>query len=628
MADERPRRGRRGRPSGVPTLVVLPLVLMSVWIDQGVIRVHWLIATAVITAAVLFQEFLLLLPEPGPVLRALRRGLRRYGPGVAAMITGAAVVFSGWSLAGWSRTRLSPCPPPAELRVMAAAETLRVVRGQADAFAAERAEGVRCRPVHVTVFRAPPLKPLTDAFVNGWQNDNAERSALATVGPRPDLWLASSRAVAEHATRWGVLGAHREITPAGMVSPVVLAVSKAAGFERADWSPEGWEEAVDRLRREGVTLLRPNPETGDVAVVATTALYGPGLDARERHRLEQELSPPGLTLTDADEMLCEVRERLAAEPAAKIAVIVPEHSLATYARGAPLGGACTRQLAPDETTVQWLDLVRPRPAPLLDYSLVRITWNDERDGERERLAEEFRDWLAGRATRMGRGFGPPGQPSAATPLDARRLAVVREQIAATRRPRTVLFAVDRSGSMKAPVSGGTAIGRARDLVGESLDWLGRNDEAGLWAFPSGRDGRDPSVLADLAPRDRAVPAVRDRLKGSGLAAEGEVTPLHHVVAEGLRRLRGETGDGSLVVLTDGGDDAGPHAGADLAELRDELRSPGAARVHLVVVGERGCDRRLEDLLADAPGSRCLDFGPSSGPRQVAGELFADIWKED
>ncbi|HEX2316134.1 MAG TPA: VWA domain-containing protein [Thermomonospora sp.] len=630
MAEERPRRERAGRGErrgrSLPTLVVLPLVLMSVWIDQGVVRVHWLIATAVITAAILLQEFLLLLPDPGPFLRGLRPVLRRSAPAVAALVTGAAVVFSGWSLAGWSRTRLSACEPPAELRVMVAAETLRVMRDKADAFAAEQAEGRRCRPVHVTVFRAPPLKALIDAFGHGWRNENADRSALATVGPRPDLWLASSRAVAEHATAWGVLGARREITPAGMVSPVVLAVSRAAGAEQAAWSPETWEEALDWLRRQGVTVLRPGPETSDVAVVATTALYGPGLDAEGRHRLEQELSPPGLTLTDADETLCEVRERLAREPGARLAVIVPEHSLATYGRGAPLGGSCTRQLGPGETTVQWLDLVRPRPAPLLDYSLVRITWNDERDPERERLAVAFRDWLAGEATRMGRGFGPPGQPGPTPPLDARRLAAVREQIAATRRPRTVLFALDRSGSMRAPVSTGSAIGRARDLAGEALGWLGRNDAAGLWAFPSGRTGREPSVLVAPLPRDEAVGAVRAALDGPGTSADGETTPLYRVIAEGLRALR-DADDGSLVVLTDGDNDDGARAGADLAAVRDALRSPGAARVYLVVVGERGCDERLRDLLAASPRSRCLEFGPSSGPRQVAGELFGEIWKE-
>jgi hypothetical protein len=310
-----------------------------------------------------------------------------------------------------------------------------------------------------------------------------------------------------------------------------------------------------------------------------------------------------------------------------VALMVPEHSLAAYQRGAPLGGDCTRRLNRQETLAQRLDMVRPRRTPLLDYRFVRIVWKDERDAERERLTVEFRDWLAGQGRRLGEGFEPPGLPSTAEPVTKAGLETARSQIAATRRPRTLLFALDRSGSMKAPVSGGTAIGRARDVVREATNWLGGNDSTGLWAFPEGLDGREPRVLTDLARRDDAVPDLRDRLDGPGTDAEGRTTPLHHVIVRGVETLREASGEGSLVVLTDGDNDAGGHADEDLAALREELRAPGGPRVYLVVVGERGCDEPLSDPLPDSPRWRCLAFGPSTDPQQMVGRLFTYIWKD-
>jgi hypothetical protein len=621
MADERPRRRRRGR--SLPTLVVLPLVLMSVWIDQGVIKVHWLIATAVVAAVVLLEEFPP--PDPGPVLRVLQEALRRYGSAALAAVTGAAVVFSGWTMAGWSQTRLSACEPPVELRVMAAAETLRTMRAKADEFAAEQAEGARCRPVHVTVFGAPALRPLTDAFITGWLDDNADLSPLATVGPRPDLWLASSRAIADYMTVSDAKGAHARTTSAGAVSPLVLAISRNAR-RLVDGPLESWEDVVGRVRDNGVTLLRPSPESSDVAVIATTALYGPSHNGEERHRREQQVSPPGVPLADVDQMLCGVRRRLIEDPGYKVALMVPEHSLADYARGAPLGGACTHRLNHQETLAQSLDVVRPRRTPLFDYSIVQITWDDEQDPERERLAGLFRDWLAGQGPRLGKGFERPGGPSTVEPVDVARLETAYNEIDAARRPRTLLFALDRSGSMKAPVSGGTAIGRARDLIDEAAGWLGAGDQAGLWVFP-GQDGREPSVLAGLTSGEEAARSLRSAIGGDDVAATGGTTPLYHVIAEGSKALRKGSHDRSLVVLTDGDDDTGRRTDEDLAALRRELRSTEGPRVYLVVVGERGCDGPLSDLMKESPRSLCLDFGSSDDPRQVVGRLFTEIWKD-
>ncbi|SEF60866.1 von Willebrand factor type A domain-containing protein [Thermomonospora echinospora] len=635
MTDEQPRqqprRQRRGR--SLPTLVVLPLVLLSVWIDQGVIKVHWLIATAVIAAVILLEEFRPSLPGWLPHLEQKAR--RRYGSAAAAVVIGAAVVFSGWTLAGWSQTRLSACEPPAELRVMVATEMLRTMRAKAEEFAVEQAEGVRCRPVHVTVFAAPPMRPLVEAFSNhnGWLDQNPERSPLAGIGPRPDLWLASASAVAEYVTEPGVKGG-RWVSTEGhptvsAASPIVLAVStaaaKAAGTP-AGGTPDNWEEVVEWAGDKGVTLLRPTPDTSDVAMVATSVLYEAAAnDSEEHHRREQRVSPPDTPLTGVDQMLCHVRERLADDRPYKVALMVPEHSLAAYNRGEPLGGTCARRLSRAEAADYQLEVVRPRRTPLLDYSTVQIAWDDEQDAERSRLVTAFQAWLAAHGRRLGPGFEPPGGSGTATPMKKHNLETTISQINATRRARTLLFALDRSGSMKAPVTGGTAIGRARALVREATGWLGDNDQAGLWAFPSGGDGREPEVLAPLAPTEEAVSTLPAGL--GGLETEGSTTPLHHVIVRGLQELREKPNEGSLVVLTDGDNDAGRHADEDLKALRTELRESRDPRVYLVVVGERGCDKALKDLLAGSRRARCLPFGASTDARQVVNDLFTNIWKD-
>ncbi|GAA2113003.1 substrate-binding domain-containing protein [Actinomadura alba] len=601
-------------------------------------------------------------PEPGGPDRAPRPPRRSWphrirprvetaARPVIGLLTGAAVVVSGATLASWGQTRLSACPPPTELRVMTASETVRAVQETADAFADYRAAGGGCRPVRVTVFAAPAMRDLRDAFERGWINPAPGRlsSALSAIGPRPDVWLSSSSGTVGYALAGPPAGATVSADPRPVATtPMVLAALPAADTRLRRESLESitWDGLIGELRRQGVEVLRPNPETSDAGLVASIGLYGGHLsgsltDQRERHLREQWASPAGSPATDARSVLCHLREQSAAQPDLAMAAIVPEQSLNDYNVGAPLGGDCDQWVARAGSgagVANTLIAHYPGDTKMLDHAFVRIRWQHEHDPRRDRMAEAFRDWL-GTDRLVEEGFrddrGGPGDQTLgrlwnddgvrqsatrAPPVSARELRETRDRVAAARAPVTMLFALDLSSTMNAPVTGGTPLGLARDMTDDALELLGEADRAGLWVFPGGSRGRAPRRLVKPA-RGRAL-AIREHLNGS-LRADGQITPLLNTILTGARSLRGEPG-GTLVVATDGEDDDPGHrdvAGA----VRTELRAPDGPQVFVVVLAERGCGplKSLDDSL---PRLRCLDLTRFPDRQALLTDLFTRAWK--
>jgi hypothetical protein len=570
---------------------------------------------------------------------------------VIGLLTGAAVVISGATLASWGQTRLSACPPPTELRVMTTSETVRGVQETADAFAADQASGGGCRPVHVTVFAAPAMRDLRDAFERGWINPAPGRlsSALSTVGPRPDIWLSSSSGAVGYALPGPPAGAtvSADARPVA-TTPMVLAALPAADtrLRRESLESVTWNGLIEELRRQGVEVLRANPETSDTGVIASIGLYGGHLsgglaDQRERHLREQWASPAGIPSADARAVLCHLRRRSAEQPDLAMAAIVPEQSLNDYNVGAPLGGECDQWVARAGSgagVANTLIAHYPGDTKVLDHTFVRIRWKGEHDPRRDRMAEAFRDWLGtGRLVEegfrdhrgepgdqaLGRLWNDNGVRQAATrppAVSARELRETRDRVAAARAPVTMLFALDLSSTMNAPVTGGTPLGLARDMTDDALELLGETDRAGLWVFPDGGRGRAPRRLVDPA-RGRAL-AIREHLNGS-LRADGQITPLLNTILTGARSLRGEPG-ATLVVATDGEDDDPGHR--DLAgAVRSELRAPDGPQVFVVVLAERGCGplKSLDDSLSRL---RCLDLTRFPDRQALLTDLFTRAWK--
>ncbi|HEX5810895.1 MAG TPA: substrate-binding domain-containing protein [Pseudonocardia sp.] len=554
--------------------------------------------------------------------------------GLLAAVVAVAVPFL-FDVARGLSYRVLGCPPAVQLRVLAEPETVATARELAIRYERWTADGNHgCPTAQAYVFAAEPATIVQKvATTDGWSDAT---QSLRAVGPRPDVWLASTRREVDAATTAG--GAIAESLPVAH-SPLVLAVP--AGAPR----PTGlWPQVLRQLEEAGVAVVRPDPRTTQVGRLAAVLLYGRDTtypDAARSLAVERSLDAARGTLPigGAAELLCPRRD---AGTGAATAVVATEQDVARYNQGAALGGTCgptPGRPAPDRR----IEAVYPDDTADQDLQLVRLRWTDPVLVQ-ERASEALGRWLrshAGRRAVVETGLRPTGiLPPPAAPLTGDygvtpALATSPEPVSvaqwtdayaaheAAQLPSRLLVLVDTSSSMAKVVPGGTDAPPDRtratvaaDAVGAGLAGLQRGDEFGLWLFPGGT----PAAYVDAVPvglRDEGLAPARDAL---ARVQPGGGTPLFRAVTDGVTALsaRDETASGerigtrALIVLTDGRDNA---SGTTLDDAVGRVTGRGV-RIVVVALGGVRCAEAGLATLADATGGECVESDPADVPGRV------------
>lgn len=595
-----------------------------------------------------------------------RRGVRRVlAPLLALALLGTTGVIVRHLLPA---DGAGSCAPPMELRVLTDPDLRATVQKAADTYL-ER-DSRACRRIGISVYEAKA----TDAVAafqgsKAWQSPDGECHASGEcfrpqrdLGAQPDIWIPAADSTWRRAqdTSAAATG-NGKVTEGSVVSfdrrgplaytPMVLAVPDGLSLPPALQTGSPLSGLVSALGAsdQKASVLRPDPENTDGALLATTALYPPTGAARPselEQGMEAQLTPmPGTSA----ELMC----ALAASPQNTLedraAVLIPEQTMAQFnLRPGDKGRqSCAKDTLSGRTA--WY----PSDVPVLDLPFVHVTWKGaERDAERRKQAiEDFYRWLtedrsAQRVfTEDGfRGVTSDGDP--ATPdehsllkASANTRAVHSDKLPQNGPPATsavltdtlrryrqalgpgrVLYLLDTSTSMvdKRVFDGS---GRAKDLVSRSMNSLGREDEYGVWSIaPVSRKAH-----ADLVPFGRNDRAAAQRKVGAAKPVEDVNAHVATGLRDALAELRGGPSEADpprlLVLVTDDEDSAGIK-GAGLTSLVEEAQKTPRVRVVVVSLQGGGCTSgALNRQLTAATGGRCLD--PSV---DLAKELQAEVAK--
>ena len=223
-------------------------------------------------------------------LRAWRNGVLAIGVSAIGLSSGATL---GYAQLLPAAVPAAPCPPPTELRVLAASEVLGPLQAAiTDYEQDERARfATSCYAVDITAYAAGNDKAADDGIIGGWN--------LAD-GPRPDIWVpASSEELPVNTSP----ADNPQVNLLGSVasSPVVIAVpsglvTPALRQYESDYSLPDIYEAI----KGGFTLQVPNPRLSETARLGLADLY-PALSPADQARIGDSVSFP----TDSGSLLCQ-----------------------------------------------------------------------------------------------------------------------------------------------------------------------------------------------------------------------------------------------------------------------------------------------------------------------------------
>ncbi len=573
-------------------------------------------------------------PVRGPVLLA----------GVVALGLLAGAVFAATNV--WFRVDrlINGCPEPTELRVLTTPEGLDPSRQLADAY--ERATAARddgCRTVSVYVYAAG-ADSARDALAGEWSSD-----ALRDVGPRPDVWLPDStlqvRDLTALAQRNGLsvpIAENRTVA----WSPIVVGVpGSVRDTVPAPRTGTAWHELLARSAQLPGGLVRPDPGTSPLGMVATTALYadlanGDSIRGVEL-RIEHALDDGGYPLGDASAVLCRQR----AQDARPAAVIASEQALVRFNRGDPLGTGCP---IPQDRAAPGAELLAfyPSGTPGLDHPFVRFEW-DHADTPQVAAAIDLGKWLGtddGKAALLLTGLRPPAGYPISDPLtnefgalpgavfdrrapDPAAVAAAMDRYDGARRTGQVLLALDTSGSMGLRTrTGATRLSVAAEGIRDSLDLMGTKDEFGLWAFPATAGGHVTRELVPVGSRDTAVGGVARKqatVQALGAIQPSGDTPLYATIVDAVHAVSAAPNDRvrALVVLTDGEDTS---SGLTAGQLVSAVQGQGV-RVFVVAVGEASCAGAAVVGVASATGGGCYEASFDTVRTRLA-QLFSVLWE--
>ncbi|GAB1822653.1 vWA domain-containing protein [Herbidospora sp. RD11066] len=438
---------------------------------------------------------------------------RKAWPGLLwllVVVTAMGVVSLGLTFDRWLALRNDPCGAPLELTVMVPPEDVR----DFEVLAREHEAGLAvagCPPVRVGVRGAPPVSRLAGAMAAGWRTGDGVR----LLGPRPDMWVAESTAVADAVLT--VPGVAQGVTAQRLGSvatdDLVLAVPEAQRRRLQDTlagaTAAGEEETRDLLLRHFTqeerkvrradpllsgTGLAAMPMIGESAVFGSTAQAESALRAADTIRYADPL-----------ELLCRFRDGTMLGPSTttatsedlrRSALVVPGHLRRQYQDG--LRDRCPAALGQG----QWEQLPVAAPLGRLDYPAVLLTWPDRRGAARAEAVRALARWFTVEQRLRTRFFGPPAP---AGPSPSETVADLRTALAAAvqaERSVAIALLLDGSGSMRAHLAGGVG------AVERILDTLRSTDEVSLTVprrLAAGGDG-PPEIRQEYALETAALQA--------------------------------------------------------------------------------------------------------------------------
>lgn len=560
---------------------------------------------------------------------------------VVAVVTVVALAASTGAAVGFQSAR--SCEDPTEVAVMVPEDGAAGFTAVADAFERDSVTRFSCPRYHVTTF-GMGWPALRTAFESGWGGAAGQDGAASLdLGPRPDVWLAESRAQADIVAPRGVGNGFTLSDPELVAgSPLVLAVPQPHAQSLGATTKKGdtAQKLMAAAEAAGLDVVRANPDASFAAALHTERLYaGSETGAREALELDlgHALERAGLPLGTDGALLCRLDELSRVDPP-RVGVLTSERAMVDR------GAACPASaVGGDAALVPFY----PASAVGLDYRAVQLTWSDaEPSGRRSDAAAAFVEWLRTSdgqlalerrvgVRRLG-GQAPSGDDGPLPGLQGApvirpdkgvvaytRVQSTEKQYRAARRPARVLVLVDSSASMGRPAGGD----RLRIHVAErgvlgALDHLSGPDEVGIWSF-SGDAGSSPRPILDVTASDVAEREAPELLQKE-LRPDGR-TPLYDAIDAATSELVRLDPDGAsrrhltaLVVLTDGENLPGKGPGAELsaADLIRSARTEAASgvRVYVVAVGEASC--QVSDLrrIAVEWDGECWDssFGELEG----------------
>jgi hypothetical protein len=587
---------------------------------------------------------------------------------LVALGTACAVVLAAGAYGVYRWVDGSPaCPPPVQLRLLTDPDEQPTVSRAVDAFlaSAENHDGRHCRRAGISI-DAPKSDDAVTGFLHAaeWQSPHATGSyqPQRDIGPQPDVWIPGSSVSYERALEGtsGNGGAAVEAAKSGTAnggtaggstgngaaalddlgpvaySPLVLAVLRTVAVPAADVTGVPLADLVDHLEttNKQAVVLRADPEYTDSAQLATVGLYAAnsGETAATAPRvstLEQQAALLSPAPRSSYELMCSLASgRSSLEDRA--AVLVPEQVMAQF--NAPSGPH--DETGCDTGTLGQRTPEYPADVGMLDLPFVHVTWRDgDRDaGPRDAAVQALYGWLTGKdgqrvftdagyrglsdrrgdaapppagswLTGPGRAIGqlqPFGYDVSAGSVD-RALA----QFRTARGSGQVVYLLDSSTSMG---DDGNKVwsgpGRAKDLVAQSLDAFGPQDQYGVWTV----SGTGPPYHQLVPIGSRTDPTGPRRL----LAAAGTGGEAHpgDALLDALAELKSHQENGHpqlVVVLTDDEDDTWitDRQLADIAKAATAQHVP----VDWVSLTSGGCtsgDHHRGPQIAAATGGRCLD----------------------
>jgi hypothetical protein len=546
-------------------------------------------------------------------LRAWRNGVLAIGVSAIGLSSGATL---GYAQLLPGPVPAAPCPPPTELRVLAASEVLRPLQSAITVYEQdERARfAVPCYAVDITAYAAGDDKAADDGIIGGW--------SLAD-GPRPDVWIPASNEELPIKTSPADNPALDASAGSIASSPVVVAVpSRLVLPSLRQYETNQSLSDIYEAIKGGFTLQLPNPRLSETARLGLADLY-PAFSQAEQDQIGDSVSFP----TDSGNLLCQ------SAPAKPTAYLVSAVTVFASNHDDLGASACpTQQAGPQQLTPF---VPANGNGVVLDFPYTTVTWQDAPPSRAKVAAEkDFFNWLispAGKQALVREGLNPPGlEPSLPSPgmVDAAVNGLTRAQPSAR-----ILIAIDDSDPMR-PYLG--QIAQATDAIlgqgGQGGNLSGR-DSFGIWAFPGpGKATEKTAVpLGTESARQRSLvsPAVA-AIAAGGHSAEFDLV---YDAAQSLNSQPPSGSASSLVLLTDGDNEPTDLGGNDMAKITNLLNAqrPGGLpiKVYVIAFGPAGCAETPSGLsgdslnaLAKAGGGTCAYAASGSLQQQLAQDISA------
>ncbi|CAM4044951.1 substrate-binding domain-containing protein [Kibdelosporangium persicum] len=545
------------------------------------------------------------------LLWLLRRLLERFRPQRIAVTVVVATLFCvmgvswGRPAVDWTAKLFEPCPPPVLVRALTTPELLEPYRELAAEFADdEAAKDGSCRPFEVYVY-ALPAEEAKAGLHAGWSAEYLRKA------PTPDVWLPETGMHVEQVVRRRDIdksGPPMDVTESVGTIPIVLALPARAGLrpEDPEWQGKTWQDLVDKLRDNGIGLIRPGKSTvGEFATVAIYSSAGGATRLRENAEPARQFESwvdssfqAGRYPAGGNHTALLGRHRELGDAGA--AMVLSELDMIRHnedVRGGPYGPGCDFLDEPPGC----LHAVYPSDTYSFDLPLAVLNWPGlDRGAGQRRAIDAFKAWLggdAGREAMVLEGIRPPPGTPLQSPLSAvsgiipggppnhikqhgRLPTNIRDEMVSikdqVRRTSRVLISLDASGSMRERVGGQTRYGLAVKAIQDAHANLARRAEVTLNVF---------SATIGVRPVD---------LTSIGQVQPAGNTPQHRAILEGMRAAgRG----GVLVLVTDGSNNVPDVTPQQVAEQ-------SGARVLVLAFGEATCGAQVLNDVTNRTGGSC------------------------